>query len=98
MGQTRRRFVVLIYAYNEKKGLLNLSMAIDIQYYGKAERQIGLHEGTMLIASYADGSRYVLHDITLDEIYRCVKQEANKTFFIKWEKIGPFARSSLEYE
>ncbi|MFC1512865.1 hypothetical protein ACFL5J_00265 [Thermodesulfobacteriota bacterium] len=89
---------MLIYAYSEKKGLLNLSNAIAIQYYGKAERQTGLHEGTLLIASYADGSKYVLHDITLDEINRSIMKGINKTFFIKWEKIGPFSGSSLEFD
>lgn len=88
----------MIYAYNEKKGLLNLTEAIAIQYYGKPERQIGLHEGTILIASYADGSKYVLHGLSLDDIYRCIQQGSNKTFFVKWEKIGPAAGSTLEFE
>ena len=89
---------MLIYAYNEKKGLLNLTKAISIQYYGKSERQIGLHEGSMLIATYEDGNKYVLHGITLDEINRCVQKGEDKSFFIKWEKIGPAAASSLEFD
>ena len=89
---------MLIYAYNEKKGMLNLTKAISIQYYGKAQRQIGLHEGTMLIATYEDGDKYVLHGITLDEYNRCVQKGENKTFFIQWDKIGPAAGSSLEFE
>lgn len=89
---------MLIYAYSEKKGLLNLTEAISIQYYGTAERQVGLHEGTMLIAAYADGSKYVLHEITLDEIQRSVQQGNNKTFFIKWEQIGPVAGATLAFE
>ena len=88
---------MLIYAYSEKKGLLNLSKAIAIQYYGKSERQVGLYEGTMLIASYEDGSKYVLHNINLDEIHRCIQQGSSKTFFIKWEKIGPTAGPTLEF-
>lgn len=89
---------MLLYAYYEKKGLLNLAKAICIEYYGSAPRQIGLHEGTILIASYEDGSRYVVHGITLDEINRCIVQQASKTFFAKWEKIGPAAGASLEFE
>ena len=85
---------MLIYAYYEKKGLLNLSKAISIEYYGTAPRQIGLHEGTMLIATYEDGSKYVLHGITLDEIYRSVLQGKSKTFFVKWDKIGPAATAA----
>lgn len=89
---------MIIYAYNEKRGLLNLTKAVTIQYYGKPERQLGIHEGTLLIASYENGSKFVLHDITLDEIYRCIQQDTNKTFFIQWEKIGPHVGSTLELE
>lgn len=80
---------MLIYAYAEKKGLLNLSKAISICYLGSAERQIGLHEGSKLIATYENGSKYVLHGITLDEIHRGIQQGTNKTFFIKWEQDSP---------
>ena len=89
---------MLIYAYSEKKGLLNLTAAISIEYYGAAERQVGLHEGTMLIAAYADGGKYVLQGITLDEISRCIQQGTNKTFYIQWERIGPAVASSLAFE
>ena len=88
----------MIYAYYEKRGLLNLAKAVTIQYYGKPERQLGIHEGTILIASYADGSKYVLHGISLDEIYRSIQQGSSKTFFIKWEKVGPAVGSTLEFE
>lgn len=77
----------MLYAYAEKKGLLNLSKAVAIYYYGSAERQVGLHEGSKLIATYEDGSKYLLHGITLDEITRSIQQGTNKTFFIKWEPI-----------
>jgi len=88
----------MIYAYNEKKGLLNLTKAISIQYYGKTERQLGIHEGTILIAAYGDGSKYVLHGVTLDEIYRSIQQGSSKTFFIQWEKVGPAAGATLQFE
>ena len=88
----------MIYAYYEKKGLLCLSLAVTIEYYGAAPRQIGLHEGTMLIASYGDGSKYVLHGITLDEINRAIIQGTSKTFFITWERLGPPVGPALQFE
>ena len=89
---------MLIYAYNEKKGLINLTKACTIEYYGSAQRQVGIHEGTMLVATYENGNKYILHGITLDEIYRSLHKGESKTFFIQWEQIGPTIASTVEFK
>lgn len=89
---------MLLYVYDSKKGFLNLGKAIAIEYYGKVQRKAGLHEGTTLLVSFEDGSRYVIYGITLDEIQHSIITGKNKTFARKWEKVGPMPDAILELE
>jgi len=90
---------MLIYIYDEKKGLLNLTQAISVEYYGKSPRRIGLATGgTMLLASFPDGSRYLVYGISLNDLHLMISQEKSRTVLRKWEKISSVPDVALELE
>lgn len=89
---------MLIYVYDEKKGLLNLTNATTIEYYGKSPRRVGLHGGTTLLVSYSDGSKYLVYGITLNDLHQMIAMGKNRTFMRTWERIGSLPDMSLEFE
>ncbi|MGV1098564.1 hypothetical protein ACUUL3_04040 [Thiovibrio sp. JS02] len=89
---------MVIYVYDEKKGLLNLTQATTVEYYGKSPRRSGLATGgTMLILSYPDGSRYLVYGITLNDLQLMISQGKDRTILRKWEKIGSLPDVSLDF-
>lgn len=89
---------MLLYVFDEKKGLLNLTNATTIEYYGKAPRRVGSHGGTTLLVSYPDGSKYLVYGITLNDIHQMIALGKNRTFMRTWEILGPLPDMTLQFE
>ena len=89
---------MVIYIYDEKKGLLNLTNAKTVEYYGKSARRVGFKGGTTLLASYPDGSRYFVHGVSLNDLHLIITQGNSRTFIRSWEQMGPTTDLTLEFE
>ncbi len=88
---------MLITVYDEKKGLLNLTLAVSIEYYGKAPRRLTGHKGTVLLATFADGAKYLIYGVSLNDLHLSISQNKNRTFMRKWERIGPLPDVSIDF-
>ncbi|HIJ79330.1 MAG: hypothetical protein OEY01_10125 [Desulfobulbaceae bacterium] len=89
---------MVIYIYDEKKGLLNLTNATTIEYYGKSPRRVGFQGGTTLLVSYPDGNRYFVYGVSLNDLHLIIAQGKSRTFIRSWERIGPVSDLTLEFE